>query len=627
MKSLIKYTLSLFLFWLFVFFINRLFFVLYQLPIGNRIANNTDLFKAFYKGFQLDFATAVMYLLLPLLFGVLHFIFEKKWLLTTTKIITLVFIILNISTSLGDSGLYREWNAKINVQALEHFKNPKEVFQTVSLKFQLIYFILLIIFSFCFYFIYKKVIHPILNLNSDFTKKRKTIVGISYFLITGGIGFLIIRGGISDVPMNQSVAFFSQDVLANDIAINPFYNLLQDFTIKTNIPDEAVYKFRTNDEAKKLIADDFFVEKDTTISILNNTKPNLVYIILESWSADNISKLGGLEGCTPYFNKLCDEGFLFTKMYSNAYVSDQGVPAVLSSAPSVSRIALVNQPAKVPSISCISEALKPLGYNSSFLFGGELVFGNLKGYLLEKKFDDVRDVNDLDNFPKGRLGVHDEYLFPKLIKIINSKKEPFIQGFFTTSTHMPYDYPTMKNQWQSSKDDVEKKFTEATFYSDYHLGKFIDEAKKQSWYKNTLFILVADHSRNTIKQHDPLDPAHHHIPMLFLGGALKDEFKGKTHDKIVSQLDINSTILHQLNIKSKAFPWSRNSLNPYTKSSAFYIVYGAAGYINDNGYAACSQQSTFIKHPENLDTITVNSLYNKAMSFQQLIYEEEKSKR
>jgi phosphoglycerol transferase MdoB-like AlkP superfamily enzyme len=190
---------------------------------------------------------------------------------------------------------------------------------------------------------------------------------------------------------------------------------------------------------------------------------------------------------------------------------------------------------------------------------------------------------------------------------------------------MPYDYPT-KTNWKSLPNDVEKQYTESVHYSDEQMGKFFSDAKKETWYQNTLFVVVSDHSHNTIKQHEPISPDHHHIPLLFLGGALKKEWEGKTWDKIVSQLDIPSTILHQLNLPSKEYVWSRNIFNPYTPSSAYYVVFGAAGYINEIGSAGSHQRSKFILHSKNIDTIEAIKLNNKAMSFQQLIYEDLKAK-
>ncbi len=616
----------LFAFWQVIFFVSRLFFVIYQQPIGNKIINKSDLYRAFYEGYQLDLSVGAMMVLLPMTFAILYYITSKKVFTKIASSIVFVELIIVAMTSIGDAGLYKEWNAKINMQALVHFKNPLEVVHTVSNQLIFFYIVLVSLIVIPSYVLYNKKIQTIIHHFSFDTLQKRISIGLTYFLIATGIGIITIRGGITNMPINQSIAYFSNDVLANDIAVNPLYNLLQDATIKSNIPDSALYKFRSNEDARKLIQEDFINTSDSTIQILNTDRPNLVYIFLESWSADNISKLGGIEGCTPEFNSLCNEGLLFTKAYGEAYVSDQGIPAVLSAYPSVSRIAIVNQAAKVPNLPCISEDLLPYQYASSFLFGGELVYGNLRGYLLEKKFTDLKEVYDLRKYPEGKLGVHDEYTFQELLSILNKRKPPFLQGYFTTSTHMPYDFKP-SDGWQSTKDDVEKKYTESVHYSDLHLGKFFKEAKKQTWYKNTLFIVVADHSHNSIKQWNVSSPMRQHIPLLFLGGALKTEWKGKTWDKIVSQLDITSTVLHQMKIPSTRYPWSRNMLNPSTPSSAYYVFFGGAGYVNPEGYAASHQMAkTNIIH-ELKDTTLINLYNDKAMSFQQLVYEDVRTRK
>ena len=625
MKNLIKYTLFLFTFWLVVFFFNRIFFVLYQLPIGTKIKDTFDIYRALYKGYPIDFATATILTILPLLSVIAFFIFQNEKLKQIKSFFIIFMLLIYIGVSLSDAGLYREWNGKINMQALEHFNNPAEVLKTLSIKIVAIYFILLGSISFLFYFLYKKNISTLV-LQSNLIFKKRLLYGLLYFIFIGGLSIIVIRGGITNMPINQSIAYFSNDNMANDIAVNPLYNLIQDFDIKNKLPDPSTYMLRSNEEAKAILAEDFNITKDTTIQILNTPKPNLVYIILESWSVDNISKLGGIEGCTPQFDALCSDGLLFTNAYSNAYVSDQGIPAILSGYPSVSRMAITNQPAKVTHLPCISEDLTPLGYSSSFLFGGELVYGNLRGYLLEKKFTDLTEVYDLTQYPKGSLGVHDEHTFKELLQRLSQKKSPFLYGFFSQSTHMPYDFIPSDN-WHSVANDAEKKYTESVHYADIHLGTFFEEAKKQGWYKNTLFVVVADHSHNTIKQWDGSFPQKSKIPLLFVGGALKDEWKGKTVDKIVSQLDITSTILHQMKLPTERYPWSRNMLNPTTPSSAYYVFYGGGGYINEQGFAASHLQNTKNIITELKDSNLSNKMNDKVTSFEQMVYEDVRTRK
>jgi phosphoglycerol transferase MdoB-like AlkP superfamily enzyme len=455
MKALLKYCITLFATWLLLFFVNRIFFLCYQLPIGSRIIHSLDILKSFVEGYRLEISTACILLCLPLVFALLYYVFQHKIFLRISLILVTSLLVLYNLTSLADAGIYREWNAKINLQALAHFKNPSEVAKTISWHLLGVALLALIVFSLPFYYLYKNKILPLLYVESKNSKLHRSVQSFIFLALSAGIIVIGIRGGITNIPINQSAAYFSNDVMANDIAVNPLYNILQDVTITGVIPDTTVYKLRSNIEAQQIIADDFYKIQDTFPLILNTTKPNLVFIFLESWSADNVGVLGGVAGCTPSFDALSQEGVLFENAYGEAYVSDQGIPAVLSSYPSVSRLSIINQPIKVPGMHCISETLLPLGYTSSFMFGGDLVYGNLRGYLLEKKFTNLLEERDYASLPKGKLGIHDEYLFPELLKKLNNSQQPFLQGFFTVSTHMPYDFKPCDN-WQSTKNDAEK---------------------------------------------------------------------------------------------------------------------------------------------------------------------------
>lgn len=620
MKKLTLYSLYMMGFWFAVFFINRLFFVIYQMPIGNKIKNEGDIVKSFYKGYQLDLSMGATFILPPLLFIILFYITRKSFAKKIALVIIALLLVLYICVGLADTGLYREWNAKLNMQALEHFKNPGEVFKTVSTKLLLLFVVLLLGMGVPFYFFYRQKIHLKLQFEDQVSLGKRILFGVLFFMVSTTVGVFTIRGGVDNMPINQSIAYFSNDPMANDIAVNPLYNLLQDFDIKSKLPDTSIYKKTSNAEAQRLIASDYTVGKDSTISILKTARPNIVYIFLESWSADNVSVLGGIEGCTPQFDKLCEEGLLFSRAYGEAYVSDQGIVAGLSAYPSAHRMAIANQPPKIHNLPCISEELIPLGYSTSFLFGGELVYGNLRGYLLEKKFAELKEVYDLRKYPEGKLGVHDEYTFKELLQMLNNKKRPFLQGFFTTSTHMPYDYEPA-DDWQSKKEDPVKAYTESVHYSDFHLGKFFAEAKKQPWYDSTLFVIVADHSHNSIKDWSTMSAMRQHIPLLFVGGAIKEEWRGRKWEKIVSQLDIVSTVLHQMNIDTKRYPWSRNMLNPYTPSSAFFVFFGGGGYLTETGYASTTYDN--LSHIDNdlKDSVLIKAYITKSLAFQQLVFE------
>lgn len=200
------------------------------------------------------------------------------------------------------------------------------------------------------------------------------------------------------------------------------------------------------------------------------------------------------------------------------------------------------------------------------------------------KYDIVNDitVNSVWNLAnRGKLGIHDEFMFKELIQQNNKKKEPFFSVLFTLSSHSPYDKP-MKNiiDW----NDSENPFLNSAYYTDKCIGDFFKLAKKEKWYKNTLFILIADHSHNAYRHWAINQKEYRHIPMLFYGDVLKNKFKGYRYTKIASQTDFATTLLKQLDINTNEFSWSKNLFNPYTKQFAYFELNEGFGWISPEEY-------------------------------------------
>ncbi len=124
----------------------------------------------------------------------------------------------------------------------------------------------------------------------------------------------------------------------------------------------------------------------------------------------------------------------------------------------------------------------------------------------------------------------------------------------------------------------ENEFINSGYYTDKSLGAYFKEARKQKWYDNTLFILVADHSHNSYRNWPLQSFEYHKIPLLLYGNVIKEEFKGTTWDKLASNTDITSTLLSQMNISHKHFPWSRDLFNPYSPECAFFELNDGFGW-------------------------------------------------
>lgn len=336
--------------------------------------------------------------------------------------------------------------------------------------------------------------------------------------------------------------------------------------------------------AEKIFASINAVKKDTTIHILTTDRPNVVLVVLEGWSADLIKSCGGYDSITPHFDEMAQEGVLFTNCYASGSLSDQGMAAVFSAFPSQPKTSIITQPTKYVHLPCINSVFKKAGYHTSYMFGGQLSYGNIRAYMYYNAFDRILEGKDFDpSIPQGKLGVADQYLFDRQLQELSHEQQPFFAGMFTQSTHGPFDFPMNEVlHW----GDKEKPYINSALYADKCIHNFIEEAKKSPWYKNTLFVFVSDHSHNSPKKWQFNQKEYRHIPMLFFGDVIKPEFRGMKYDSIASQTDLASTLLHQLNLESSQFRYSKNLFNPYTTHSAYYAFDEGFGFVADEGSLA-----------------------------------------
>ncbi|HNA94023.1 MAG TPA: LTA synthase family protein, partial [Saprospiraceae bacterium] len=271
----------------------------------------------------------------------------------------------------------------------------------------------------------------------------------------------------------------------------------------------------------------------------------------------------------------------------------------------------------------INQDLKKYGYQSGFLFGGDLNYGNIKGYVLNKAFDIVKEEKDIDpKYARGKLGIQDNDMINVLLENLNAAQTPFVFAWFTLSTHMPYDFEGAKKNLVNHK---ENDYINSIVFSDHALREFFEKAKNTNWYKNTLFVFVADHSHADHKDFGVYDAEYHHIPLIFFGDVIKPEFRGKEIRDVFSQLDITPTLLKQMGLNTEAgqYVWGRNMFNPYSRHFAYFSTFAGGGVVSDEGK---------IGYQHGLDKLIINSfgpgnpksteLKRLGKAFQQTVFED-----
>ncbi len=612
--------LKLLLFWVLLFDIGRILFSLHNWDKLQKVPFSEWLL-AFIYSLRLDLATAAFLSMLPLLFIVMWFVRPRRW--TKIACYTIIFIEVLICAMIhgGEINAYTEWNHKLTTRVFNHLLNPDEVVRTADYSMTLWFFVYAILESTIGFFMMKKLF-PFQSTDDKLNNAIKLPLALGFVLVFGS-GFVVLgRGGTQQIPINTDSAYYSKDYVANDLSVNSIYFFAKSFLLYNRSEKGALFPELTTEESKKNLSDFFNTPKTNALKVLDSERPNLVFIILESWTAKAIGSLSGEEGATPNFDALTKQGLLFSSIYATGGTSEIGNSSIFSGYPALPEISISMQPEKNRKIPAINQDLKKIGYSSHYLFSGDLKYGNIGGYFIDHGFDSVEDEN---NFPsglkRGKLNYYDEDLYRQVIMKINRIKGPFLFCAFTGSTHSPYDYPQKgTKKWAGTEAD----FMSSVYYADACLKDFIRQCKKQKWYKNTLFVLVADHGHASPTVQDPNLGAYFHVPLLFFGEPLKKEFRGKKIETLGSQADIAATLLQQMHLSTEHYHWSKDLLNPNCPEFALHTINRGYGWITPNGNFSYNMDAKRFLDLS-FDKKSIKQEQKRCHSFMSLIYNEYKS--
>jgi phosphoglycerol transferase MdoB-like AlkP superfamily enzyme len=390
--------------------------------------------------------------------------------------------------------------------------------------------------------------------------------------------FIPIRGGFSVATMNAGQVYFHKtNNFANHAGINVLWNFLSSLQSDVNLQYPEDYFDRSLTEAyfKSL-----YPQNDSTTSVLTTKRPNIILVIVEGFTANVIEPLGGRKGITPNFNRLSQEGILFTNFYASGDRTDKGLVSILSAFPAQTQRSIIKFPDKTQKLPYLSRKLEGLGYQTSFVYGGDADFANYRSFLTYGGFRHITSVDDFDSdYNTSKWGVHDQYLFEQAEKELDttSLDKPFFKAMLTLSSHEPFDVPLK----QIPGEDDPSLFLNSCYYTDKCIGDFIAYCKQQPWWNNTLIVITADHGHRLPDKIDSRIREKFHTPMLWLGGAIK---KDTIVTRYGGQTDIANTLLGQLDKPSADFIFSKDMFGNNTKDFAMYIFIDGYGYVDPGHY-------------------------------------------
>lgn len=521
-------------------------FFLYQ----ERVIQTPNYWFVFPIGLRMDIIVFSYILFLPtLLICLLPDTFLKK----ISGFLTLYFVFflsLILFLELVTPNFIGQYDTRPNQLFIEYLIYPKEVLQLLYKGYLLSIIAVFSIISVFIYVLTKNRIKLFGTVSSVYKTKLIVFPLILFLLFFGARSSLTSRR-----PINSSNAVFSTDQLTNCLGLNSFYTLAFAFySIKNEGNCNKIYGKMNPDEAisrvKKYmnVSNSDFTDKE--LPLLHNQysdtmlkKPyNIVIILEESLGAEYVGCLEGLK-LTPEFDKLAKEGLLFTNLYSTGTRSVRGIEAVVTGflpSPSESVVKLNNSQTDFYTIASL---LKKRGYDTSFIYGGMNNFDNMGSFFNGNGFNHLIDEDNFDSKKSvfhGTWGWCDEDVMQKANTYFTSlKTKPFVSLIFSSSNHEPFEYPEGRIKLYDKQKNTVKN---AMKYADYSIGKFFEMAKKEDYYKNTIFIIIADHNTRTYGKH--LVPIHKfHIPALIIGPGFP---KGEKYTKLCSQIDIQPTFLSKI---------------------------------------------------------------------------------
>ncbi len=564
----IKYILSVYGFGLLFFTLFRFILFLTQtqqlenIPQGEAL---TTILQAFWMGFRFDTVISGYLLALPFLLLCFFdsFNLKQKWPYLLVHYFILITYSLAFLICAGDIPYFNQFFNRTNIASFQWNESPDFVFKMIFQEFRYWWILIPLIFVvFIFGNRITKILHRIYYSRNKAVGRRLNnfaivLKRIALSILFAGLIFVAIRGRVAGKsPIRVGTAYFSNYAFPNQLGLNPVFTLMKSYLnskkdenkgvklMDDQLAIQNVQNFLNIDDAKEFNSPlARTISPDSSLS----QKRNVVLVLMESMSACKIGIFGNPDSLTPNLDSLANHGYCFNEIYTSGIHTFNGVYSTLFAYPSLFR----QHPLKgvnIPKYDGMASSLKQLGYNTAYFTTHDDQFDNIGGFLKANDFDQVISQKD---YPSDKvlstLGVPDDYLFEFAMPVLNkmSQQGPFLSVFMTASDHGPY---TLPEYYQASDKDIKKQIVE---YADWSIGRFMKEARKQTWFDNTLFVFVADHGAAINTVYDmPIN--YHHTPLIFYNPNIINE--PESFDNFGGQIDVFPTIMGMLKL-----PYINNS--------------------------------------------------------------------
>lgn len=566
-------------FWVVWFAIQKPIFMIVNYTKGLSL---WDYLSVVLHGIKLDLCFSSYLLFIPVLIYIFSFFIHIN-LKKILSIYTIVFSsIISIIFSI-DCVLYSYWGFRIDASVIFYMKNPADVTASITLKDVFKFLLILLPYLFLMLLSFRYTIYKLIENKTSNKKIIDTIISV----VCLGVLVIASRGGLSTSTANVGMVYYSNNQFLNQSAINPVFSLFSSLSKNEDFSKEFI--FYDERQCEKDFSSIYTTPQDTTMQVLNTTRPNVVVVILESFTANMISSVGGENGVseqkeiTPNLNKIANEGIVFTNAYSNGMRTDRGIVSILTGFLAQPTLSIIKYPEKTRSLPSLAKSLHAVGYSTSMLYGGDVDFANMRSYFFGSMYSKITCDKDFPiNERLSKWGVRDEntfsYLYNDIIKANNLQK-PYFKTFLTLSSHEPFDV---------SSHSFTDKYLNSASYTDSCIGSFVSKLQQTKAWNNLLIVFVADHGYPYPKDVKDYERRKYHIPIIMCGGAVKRHL---VVDRLCNQTDIPTTILRQMHLPTKQFTYGKDLFNPYSPQFAFYVYTNGFCFLDPTGYTIYDNNS------------------------------------
>ena len=583
--AVLQYILSVHVFALFTLALIRIIFYSANQGIAGEVEGKTWLFfMAMLKGLRFDNTMSCYVIALPL-FVLLVFSIFNKIPRIGIRICNVYFIILySILAGLSVADIpYFAYNQVHLGGSILHWLSfgGQTAAMILEEKSYYFYIILFIVFIVMIAFVISFLSRKLLNKKFDAKIKCNYKLAIPSTLVVFVLCFFGIRGTFASLPLRASDAYFCTSPFFNQLGINPTF-----FFIKST--SNYLKKYNSLDglmdpkEAIHYVQKQFGIAETDSLSIARFVQiegeprnMNVVIVLMESFSSDFLDYTYKDQSLTPYIHSLIDKSYYFNNFYSAGNHTNNGIGATHYGYPPLFSKSMMT--VDVDLYDGLPNALQRDGYENLFFITGDASYDYMNSFLYDNGFEKIFAQPDYpSNKVVSNFGVQDDYLFefgiPELTKVSNTG-QPFLATFLTVSNHPPFILP------DGFKDKGEDDAQRMIAYVDNSIKILMEQASKEPWFDNTIFVFLGDHGRAWNTQTYEMPLPYNHVPLIIYSPAFEDA--PKRCEQFGGQIDVFPTLMGLLNR-----PYTNNTLGvdlfKETRPCMFFVSDTHLGCINND---------------------------------------------